>query len=234
METSTIEFTDRIAVEFGKTDFSDDWVSLVAQASFKNRNQSQEKTRGLINRLVADRHGSPFEHVSITFLVTAPIFVWREHMRHRIASYNEESGRYKKLEPVFYVPNPGRNLLQNGKAMDYNFTAGTDEDWDNVRSTLMEHSTGSYEAYERLLSEGIAKEVARMVLPVNIMSTAFVTMNSRALMNFLSLRVKSDDAQYPTNPQYEINLVADAYEHFFKTYMPITHEAFVKNGRVAP
>ncbi|WP_204268146.1 FAD-dependent thymidylate synthase, partial [Escherichia coli] len=68
------------------------------------------RDRGLINYLMRDRHGSPFEHNSMTFYVQAPIFVFREFMRHRIASYNEESGRYRELRPVFYVPARERNL----------------------------------------------------------------------------------------------------------------------------
>ncbi|OUD84984.1 Thymidylate synthase ThyX [Clavibacter michiganensis subsp. michiganensis] len=65
-----------------------------------------KRDRGLINYLMRDRHGSPFEHNSMTFYVQAPIFVFREFMRHRMASYNEESGRYKELDAVFYVPGP--------------------------------------------------------------------------------------------------------------------------------
>ena len=71
-----------------------------------------------------DRHGSPFEHNSMTFYVQAPIFVFREFMRHRIASYNEESGRYRELRPVFYVPGPERKLTQIGKPGAYEFVDG--------------------------------------------------------------------------------------------------------------
>ena len=72
-----------------------------------------------------DRHGTPFEHSSMTFYVRAPIFVFREFMRHRTFSYNEESGRYCTLEPVFYVPGPGRKLVQQSKPGAYEFTDGT-------------------------------------------------------------------------------------------------------------
>ena len=76
-----------------------------------------------------DRHGSPFEHNSMTFYVQAPIFVFREFMRHRIASYNEESGRYRELRPVFYVPGPERKLIQEGKPGAYVFVDGTPEQY---------------------------------------------------------------------------------------------------------
>jgi thymidylate synthase (FAD) len=79
-----------------------------------------------------DRHGSPFEHSVFTFFVKAPIFMWREHFRHRMASYNEESGRYKVLEPEFYVPGPERKLIQVGKPGAYEFVDGTPEQFDLV------------------------------------------------------------------------------------------------------
>src|SRR6187431_1433542 len=88
---------------------------------------SEGRDRGLINYLMRDRHGSPFEHNSMTFYVQAPIFVFREFMRHRIASYNEESGRYRELRPVFYVPGPERRLVQVGKPGAYTFEPGTEE-----------------------------------------------------------------------------------------------------------
>jgi thymidylate synthase (FAD) len=85
-----------------------------------------------------------------------------------------------------------------------------------------------------MLDAGVAREVARIVLPVNIYSSAYVTMNARALMNFLSLRTKSDDSTFPSFPQREIELVAELYEAEFAKLMPLTHAAFVANGRVAP
>ena len=89
---------------------------------------------GLINFLMRDRHGTPFEHSSMTFYVQAPIFVFREFMRHRIASYNEESGRYRELRPVFYVPGPQRRLRQQGKPGHYEFVDGTPEQLELVQS----------------------------------------------------------------------------------------------------
>lgn len=188
----------------------------------------------LINFLMRERHGSPFEHALFTFFVKAPIFVWREHMRHRIASYNEESGRYRVLAPEFYIPSRDRHLLQVGKAGAYKFHEGTDEQHALLNKALREQSIAAYCAYDEMVKAGIAREVARMVLPVNIYSSAYVTMNARALMNFLSLRRRSDDSRYPSYPQREIEMVAEQYEDEFARLMPATHTAFVKHGRVAP
>jgi thymidylate synthase (FAD) len=85
-----------------------------------------------------------------------------------------------------------------------------------------------------MLNNDVAKEVARMVLPVNIYSSAYVSMNARSLMNFLSLRQHVEGSHFPSYPQREIELVAEEYEKCFAEVMPLTYEAFKKNGRVAP
>jgi thymidylate synthase (FAD) len=166
--------------------------------------------------------------------VQAPIFVFREFMRHRIASYNEESGRYRELKPVFYVPDASRNLVQVGKPGAYDFLPGTPEQHEAVQQAVREQSVSAYAAYQRMLDAGVAREVARIVLPLNLYSSMYVTMNARSLMNFLSLRTKHPEAAVPSFPQREIELVAEAMETHWATLMPHTHAAFTKNGRVAP
>lgn len=188
----------------------------------------------LIGFLMRERHGSPFEHSVMTFFVEAPIFVFRELMRHRMASYNEESGRYRQLRPVFYVPARTRLLQQIGRAGRYTFTAGTASQTALVEAAAKRGAVQAYAAYEAQLADGVAREVARMVLPLSIYSSAYVTMNARALMNFLSLRVQSDDATFPSYPQREIEMVAEQMEQLWAGLMPITHAAFEANGRVAP
>jgi thymidylate synthase (FAD) len=180
-----------------------------------------------------DRHGSPFEHNAFTFYVEAPIFVFREFMRHRIASYNEESGRYKQLAPVFYVPDRSRPLKQVGKPGSYLFFPGTDEQKVLAIGNIAGMSEAAYISYERMLNNGIAREVARMVLPVNTYSSMYVTINARSLMNFLSLR-SDEQGTYPSFPQQEIAMVAKDMEERFAEFMPITHASFIKQGRVAP
>ena len=196
--------------------------------------EATERDKGLINYLMRDRHGSPFEHNSMTFYVQAPIFVFREFMRHRIASYNEESGRYKELSPVFYVPGPERNLVQIGKTGHYEFIPGSAEQVALVEQESRTTSIQAYESYKRMLEAGVAREVARIVLPLNIYSSMYVTMNSRALMNFLSLRTSREGTHFPSFPQREIEMCAEKMEDAWAELMPYTYEAFNKNGRVAP
>jgi len=181
-----------------------------------------------------ERHGSPFEHNSMTFYVQAPIFVFREFMRHRIASYNEESGRYRQLDPVFYVPGPERRLVQQGKPGAYEFVEGTREQYDTVVEQTQEACTQAYRAYLRMLDAGVAREVARGVLPVATYSSMYVTLNARSLMNFLSLRTKRDASQFPSYPQREIEMVAEKMEAQWARLMPVTHAAFEAAGRVSP
>lgn len=156
-------------------------------------------------------------------------------MRHRIGiSYNEQSGRYMELSPVFYVPPPDRELVQIGKAGRYSFDKGTPQQYELTQLHLRSSYESAWMGYQQLLQAGIAKEVARMCLPVAIYSNAYVTMNPRSMMNFLSLRTKHEEALFPSFPMKEINKVADRMEEIFSVLFPITHEAFVNSRRVAP
>jgi thymidylate synthase (FAD) len=241
---SKVRYNSDVTVELVKHSASDHDVAFAARVSTQGERSLEgasgfdmgenEKLFGLINFLARERHGSPFEHSVFTFYVKAPIFVWREHMRHRMASYNEESGRYRQLEPEFYVPSIDRKLIQTGKTGAYVFESGTDEQYAVTIQAFRHSCEESYRYYESLLSQGIAREVARGVLPVTIYSSAYVTMNARALMNFLSLRRSVEGSHFPSYPQREIEMVAEKYEEIFKEIMPLTHKAFIQNGRVTP
>ena len=236
------EFRSDVAVELVRSSASDSDVLFAAQVSTQGEKTLEaaqssvdaSRSKGLINYLMRDRHGSPFEHNSMTFYVQAPIFVFREFMRHRIASYNEESGRYRELNPVFYIPAPERNLIQVGKPGAYDFVPGTPEQTVLVQDEARRASTEAFESYQRMLDAGIAREVARIVLPLNIYSSMYVTMNARSLMNFLSLRTKREGTHFPSFPQREIEMAAEKMEDFWAELMPLTYAAFNDNGRVAP
>ena len=209
-------------------------VSTAGEKSLEQVGADAERSAGLINYLMRDRHGSPFEHNQFTFYVCAPIFVFREFMRHRTFSYNEESGRYRRLEPVFYVPGKERMLVQEGKPGRYVFVDGSAEQHELVEQTTRRVCAESYRAYLEMLEAGVAREVARGVLPVSIYSSMYATCNARALMNFLSLRTKREDSAFPSFPQREIEMVAERMEDHFAETMPLTHAAWNRNGRVAP
>ena len=235
-----IIFRSDVTVELVKSSASDAdviWaarVSTAGEQSMDEIGQDPGKSAGLINYLARERHGSPFEHTSMTFFVSAPIFVFREFMRHRIASYNEESGRYRELNPVFYVPDENRKLIQIGKTGAYTFVDGTPEQLNVSVEAMKKAYVVAYEQYKVMLDQGIAREVARVVLPVGLYSSMYVTMNARALMNFLSLRTSREGSHFPSYPQREIEMVAEKMEAEFARLMPLTYGAFEKSGRIAP
>lgn len=235
-----IIYRDDVTVELIKSSASDAdviWaarVSTAGEQSMEEIGEDPARSAGLINYLARERHGSPFEHTSMTFFVSAPIFVFREFMRHRIASYNEESGRYRELRPVFYVPSKERKLVQVGKTGSYTFVDGTAEQFEVTIKAMKDSYVVAYDSYQKMLDAGVAREVARAVLPVAIYSSMYVTMNARALMNFLSLRTAREGSHFPSYPQREIEMVAEKMEAEFEKLMPITHQAFQKSGRIAP
>ena len=234
--TSDLTFRSDMDVFEEATNASDMAVVRAARVSTQGEETrtDDDESASLIRFLMRNRHGTPFEHNSFTFFVRAPIFVFREFQRHRIASYNEESGRYRVLAPVFYVPDLDRPLIQVGKAGEYRFVPGDTEQFILVRTSLQASSAQAYAKYQEMLDAGIAREVARMCLPVNTYSSMYVTMNARGLMNFLSLRTTSSASQFPSFPQYEIEVVAQKMEEIFRRHMPKTWDAFNSHGRVCP
>lgn len=231
---TSISFRSDVTVKLIQAMASDEAVAMAARVSTGSTHASPDRDAGLINYLMRDRHGSPFEHNAFTFYIEAPIFVFREFMRHRIASYNEESGRYKELEPVFYVPAPERKLIQIGKTGAYEFVEGSKEQFVVTSDSIKDACVFAYQQYIEMLNAGVAREVARAVLPVTTYSSMYVTMNARSMMNFLSLRTSRPETKFPSFPQREIEMVAEKMEEFFAEKMPITYETFNKNGRVAP
>ncbi|HWM37021.1 MAG TPA: FAD-dependent thymidylate synthase [Streptomyces sp.] len=210
-------------------------VSTAGEQSLEELSKDPERSKGLINYLMRDRHGSPFEHNSMTFFISAPIFVFREFMRHRVGwSYNEESGRYRELEPVFYVPGQDRKLVQEGRPGKYVFVEGTDKQQQVVTETMEASYAQAYVAYQQMLAEGVAREVARAVLPVGLYSSMYATCNARSLMHFLGLRTQHPEATVPSFPQREIEMVGEKMEQHWARLMPLTYAAFNGNGRVAP
>lgn len=208
-------------------------VSVVGEAATADVDIDEYK--GLINYLAKHRHGTPFEHTAICMRIHAPIFVFREWHRHRVPwSYNEESGRYKQLEPIFHIPGPERPLQNVGTSARPVMAPASLEVYTKLVARMKHQYENAYKAYIDSLSQGVAKEVAREVLPVGIFSTMYATANLRGWMNFLSLRVNDPNATFPSFPQYEIQYAAMQCEKFIKELFPIAHKAFIDNGRVAP
>jgi thymidylate synthase (FAD) len=203
-------------------------VANAARVSFARRKEElDEADEGLIRFLMRDRHGTPFEHNAFRFHIRCPIFVAREWFRHRIGSFNEFSLRYAIATDDFYVPEAADVRTQVGKPGAYTFEPVEPELAGRTREELKAVYEQAFATYERLVEAGVARELARSVLPVGAYTQFYWTVNARALMNFVSLR-NSEFAQL------EIRRYAEAVETFLAGRMPVTHAAFVANDRVAP
>lgn len=231
-----IEFSSEMTVKLVRSMASDDMVVQAAQVSAKGENNPETVPLRLIQALMKGKHGSPFEHNAFTFFVEAPLFVFREWQRHRIGSFNEMSGRYTTLKPKFFLTPRDRPMINVGTKMKPEMVAASDEIYNlhikNKRATALI----AWDSYMDDLDAGIANEVAREDLPLNIYSQMYWTVNARSLMNFLSLRGTQDDRpeEIRSYPQREIQMAAEQIEVIFSREMPYTYDSFVENGRVAP
>jgi thymidylate synthase (FAD) len=225
---NTIPVLDHGFVRLDDAMATDLSVVNAARVSFARRKEEMDDSdAGLIRFLMRERHGTPFEHNAFRFHIRAPIFVVREWMRHRISSFNEFSMRYARATDDFYVPEPDDVRTQVGKPGAYSFDPVEPELAETTREELRRIYEEAYATYERLVEQGVARELARAVLPVGAYTEFYWTVNARSLMNFVSLRAAE-------TAQREIRRYAEACERFLEHHMPITHAAFVANGRVAP
>jgi thymidylate synthase (FAD) len=229
-------------------------LAVIAAARVSNgveyeaASKGEEADQKLLNYLIKHRHGTPFEHSTFQFYVKAPLFVVLEWQRHRMASYNEISGRYVEFEPEFYIPNKWRIPASTNKqgsvfpdieflnrwkgehpyANDYRdgqVFPGTFHG--KMTNTLELYCKEVYGIYLYYIEQGVAKEMARMVLPLNLYTQFYFTVNARSLMNFVSLRAAED-------AQWEIRQYALTIKEIFKEVMPLTYNGWEKNGFLAP
>jgi thymidylate synthase (FAD) len=225
---ATIPVLDHGFVRLDAAMASDLSVVNAARVSFaRHKEAMDESDEGLIRFLMREQHATPFEHSVFRFHVRAPIFVVREWVRHRWSSFNEFSMRYAKATEDFYVPEPEDVRTQVGKPGSYSFESVEPVVAEAARDELRAVYDSAFAAYERLMELGVARELARLVMPVGAYTEFYWTVNARSLMNFVSLRAAE-------TAQREIRRYADACEHFFAEAMPVTHAAFVTLDRVAP
>jgi thymidylate synthase (FAD) len=228
----TIDVLDHGFVRLDAAEASDLAVVNGARVSFLQMKQGPEaemdpKDEGLIRFLMREGHASPFEHTFFRFHVRCPIAVAREWMRHRWSSFNEHSLRYSAAIDDFYIPAGEQVRTQVGKPGAYRFEPVDAETATRVQDLLGKHYQEAWNRYQELLEMGIARELARLVLPVGIYTEFYWSVNARALMNFIALR-NAEAAMW------EIRQYGAAVEEFFAAAMPVTHAAFVEFGRRAP
>ena len=220
-----ITFRSDMQVDYVQHTGSDEMVARAARVSTGSDLIENDKIKGLIRYLVRERHTSTLEHCTLTVRVEAPIFVAREWMRHRTMSYNEISGRYAELAPVFYVPDGNRPLVNAGSGAHPNLVHiemhGLPQKW---MKTYFEES---WSLYSDLLNAWVANEVARNVLPVGIYTQFYATANLNNWFKFLHLRDGNEGS-----PQYEIVEAANKVAGILEELYPVTYGVWAElNGR---
>lgn len=215
----------------GLVDFMGDDLSVVRaarvsyQASWR-AGEDQGSDQKLIRYLWRNKHTSPFEAVTLTFEVKAPIFVLRQWHRHRTWSYNELSARYRELPEEFYLPDVALIGTQSKSSKQARDISELDpEDLEHMKSTIWaaeEQNKAAFRTYRDLLGLGWPRELARSVLPVATYSHMFATVNLLNLFRFMTLR------SHP-HAQYEIKVYSDAMTQLARAVAPVCVAAWEKD-----
>lgn len=212
---------------------SDERIVEAARISYKSPSKGEEQDKRLLSYLYKNRHTSPFEMCKVTFNIKMPIFVMRQYVRHRMQNLNEVSARYTELPNEFYIPTAWRPQDKKNKqgsvlAGDWNPMVdpklwGESPDPDEGRATqeVTRICDEIYDLYEKLIDVGVAREMARIILPLNIYTEVYVTWDLKNLLHFVDLR---DDS----HAQYEIQVYGKAIKQILQVLFPWTMEAYEK------
>ena len=223
MENTTINLLDKGFIRLVDFMGSDNRAVSSARVSFGGTSKGEERDKGLIKYLLEHRHHTPFEHCYFQFHVCCPIYVARQWMRHRWGSFNEISARYTQVQDEFYIPQEFRGQdIKNRQG-----SVAADFDNEALRKIYEDSVASSFAAYNKLIQAGVAREMARGVLPVCQYTQFYWSINARSLLNFLQLRQDG-------HAQYEIRVYADAIAEIFKEKMPWTWEAFEALNKQLP
>lgn len=199
---------------------SDTRILEAARVSYKSKGKGDEADKKLLDYLWKNKHTSPFEMCKLTLNIKMPIFIMRQYVRHRTQSINEMSARYTQLPEEFYIPNKWR--AQDVK----NKQGSVQAEWTNKEQNIMtqevtEFCDKSYELYTSLINKGVAREMARMVLPVNIYTEFYSAWDLKNLLHFITLR---DDS----HAQFEIQEYSKAIKQICIDLFPWTMDAYEK------
>lgn len=221
---ATVELIDSMGTEEN--------IARAARVSTKGAaSKGTEANSGLLRMLYREGHGTPFESCTLQMYLEFPVFTSRQVVKHRLSSINEESGRYREMEGVFYVVNEERPLVQVGKPSAYEFELGRPDQRQAVQFVQRSHAQAAWEDYVKLKAYGICNEVARMHLPFNLYSSMYFTANLRSVLNFISLRKDwGEKAVHRSKAQWEIALVAEQMAKIVEEKYPTVWECFVANG----
>jgi thymidylate synthase (FAD) len=198
---------------------ADGAIVQAARVSYGQGTKQLNEDRGLIRYLVRHRHTTPFEMIEFKFHHVMPIFIARQWIRHRTANVNEYSARYSIVRDRFYRPS-----MENVRKQSMSNRQGGDEPIDEVTAkdflAYLDKVEGSYADYQKLMDKGVARELARIGLPVNVYTEWYWKIDLHNLFHFLSLRMDA-------HAQQEIRDYANAMYALVKPIVPIAAEAFV-------
>lgn len=212
---------------------TDQRICEAARISYKSPSKGEEQDKKLLAYLWKNKHTSPFEMVKLTLNIKMPIFVMRQYVRHRMQNLNEVSARYTELLNEFYIPSEWRKQDTKNKqgsitdavswtpSVSVTLIKGFSETTMPVTQALIEHCDRSYDLYQEMIRVGIAREMARMVLPVNIYTEIYACWDLKNLLHFITLR---DDS----HAQAEIQEYGKAIKSICKELFPMTMEAYEK------
>ncbi len=194
-----------------------------ARVSYGEGTKSVSQDGALIDYLLRHQHTSPFEQVVMTFHVKMPIFVARQWVRHRTGRMNEVSGRYSIMKDEFYVPAADKVAPQSKDNKQGRASEAFDKDTaDKIISQLEEGQKEAYENYSSLIDDGLAREIARINLPLSLYTEFYWEMDLHNLFHFLKLRLDS-------HAQYEIRVYAEVMLEMCRKVAPMATESFINH-----
>lgn len=197
----------------------DESIVQAARVSYGKGTKTVNEDRGLIRYLMRHTHTTPFEMVELKFHVKLPIFIARQWIRHRTANVNEYSGRYSVMKDEFYVPDNEAIHYQSKRNKQGREGEVPSELRQRVLEILTQSQRQMYDEYSHLLEDDIARELARVNLPLSLYTEWYWKIDLHNLFHFLNLRMD-------THAQYEIRVYANALAEITKQVVPIAWEAF--------
>jgi thymidylate synthase (FAD) len=200
----------------------DSRIVQAARVSYGEGTKTVREDKALIDYLVRNHHTSPLEQVVFTFHIKLPIFVARQWVRHRTARLNEVSARYSEMQEEFYIPDDNRVQRQDSRNKQSSGELLEEKDRDKALTIIEESSEFSYDCYRQLLQIGVSRELARIVLPLNIYTEWYWQMDLNNLFHFIKLRGGG-------HAQWEIREYTKVIGGIVREIVPYAYESFERH-----
>ncbi len=216
LDHGIVKLIDSMPREKGE---GDNAIVAAARTSYGEGTKSVRNNRNLIRYLLRNNHTSPFEMVEFKFFLKMPIFVARQHVRHRTANINEYSGRYSVMLEEFYIPDNEEIKAQSVTNKQGRSEKLSDDLIEEIKSSMNNLSKNNFTIYNEFLKSNLARELSRIILPLNSYTQMYWKIDLHNLLRYLKLRMDF-------HAQYEIRVYANAMYELIKPYVPLTIEAF--------